>query len=170
MLRKSEIIAVACCSVLTCCETFGAMHVLTEDVMIRSEILGGVDWNLVYNITKEGVSHSTSTASAYGGGGVINWTDVKNDALKKGSPVAQFCLYQYLHRMSNKYTNGIKEELRNNAIMLLLISALKGNFHGSKNDLTYCASRALGTLTFDGSTTDIVDKLQITAKEILESE
>jgi hypothetical protein len=169
MFGKSKVIAIACFSMFACCETFGAMDALTDDVMIRSEILGGVDWKSVYNSTNDVVPHSTSTASAYGGGGIIDWTDVKDDALK-GSPVAQFCLYQYLYRMSSKYTNGTKEGLKSNALMLLLISSIKGGFHKSKDDLAYRTTTTLKTLTLDGSTEDIIGRLQTVISEMLESE
>jgi hypothetical protein len=43
MVVKNKIIAVVFFSTLACCRTLGAMETLTDDVMVRSEILGGVD-------------------------------------------------------------------------------------------------------------------------------
>jgi hypothetical protein len=93
-------------------------------------------WKNITRITSSEVETNENASSyAYGGSATVNWNEVKLSA-ECGDPVSQYCIGCYLWNKAPSLFNGERKRCYEVGAMFLLVSAFRGDFWKSREEVS----------------------------------
>lgn len=134
-------------SVIACFVCFGAYAMNPGAVLSESK---SYDWCKIASFSplRSDLENEDSSTYAFGDKSKANFSFVESSALSGGA-ISQYCMYDALTDLARKNTNGIRRAYYTQAIYFLIISACKGEYWKSVEDLDFYLCAAKSTLTRD---------------------